>query len=101
MSTSQFTLISFLSITELCTSIYHALRVALERARPETEWNISGLEFSSNPGGGFGTKTNAVLTVPRSQLEHEIDFEARDAPSDRDSVFGKENFLVEAEADSA
>ena len=85
------------------------LRVALGRARPETEWSgkISGLEFSSKPGGragaqasvdrsrshctggGFGTST--ILTVPRSHLEHEVDLEAGDDASDEGSVRGKDN----------
>ena len=85
------------------------LRVALGRARPETEWNvkISGLKFSSNPGGGAGAQaladrsrshgtgggfgTNTILTVPQSHLEPEADIEARDGTSDEDSVRGKEN----------
>jgi hypothetical protein len=86
------------------------LRVALGRARPETEWSgkISGLEFTSNPGGragaqasvdglrshgtGGGFGTNTILTVPRSHLEHEVDIEARDhGASEEDSLRGKEN----------
>jgi hypothetical protein len=76
------------------------LRVALGRARPETEWSgkISGLEFNSNPGRGAGAQTltdrsrscgttggvgtNTILTVPRSYLEHEDDIEARDGVRD-------------------
>ena len=85
------------------------LRVALGRARPETEWSgkISGLEFGSNPGGragaqasadrsrshgtvgGFGT--NTIHTVPRSHLEHEVDIEAGNGPNDEGSSRGKEN----------
>jgi hypothetical protein len=67
------------------------LRVVLGRARPETEWSgeISGLKFSSNPGGGAESQapagrsrshgtggefgTNTIITVPRSDLEHEVD----------------------------
>jgi hypothetical protein len=84
------------------------LRVALGRARPETEWNdkISGLEFNSNSGGGAeavsadssrshgtggGFGTNAILTVPRTHLEHEFDHRARDGISNEVSVRGKEN----------
>ena len=73
------------------------LRVALGRARPDTEWSgkISGLEFCSNPGGAaqpsaaerlrlqgaagrFGT--NTILTVPRSNFGYEgdVNLEARD-----------------------
>ena len=83
------------------------LRVALGRARPETEWSgkMSGLAFSSNPGGrggaqtsadrsrshgtsgGFGT--NTILTVPRSHLEGDI--EARYGISDEDSARVTEN----------
>jgi hypothetical protein len=86
------------------------LRVALGRARPDTEWSgkISGLEFSSNPGGGApasatgrfrsqgtghgGFGTNTILTVPRSNFQHEVDvdIEARDTGSDMDAVAGKE-----------
>jgi hypothetical protein len=91
--------------------VFIMLRVALGRARPETEWSgkISGLEFTSNPGGRAGASasadgsrsrgtggrfgTNTILTVPRSHLEHEGDIEARDHDaSDEDSpVRGKEN----------
>jgi hypothetical protein len=85
------------------------LRVVLGRARPETEWSgkISGLQFTSNHGGGTGAQasadisrshgtgggfgTNTILTVPWSHLEHEVDIEARDATKDEDSVGGKEN----------
>ena len=85
------------------------LRVTLGRARPETEWSgkISGLEFSSNPGGGAGARASAdrsrshgavrgfgvdtILTVPRSHLEHDVDIETRDGIGDEDSVCGKEN----------
>jgi hypothetical protein len=83
--------------------VFIMLRVALNRARPETEWSgkISGVQFTSKPGGragapastdgsrshgtagGFGT--NTILTVPRSHLEHEADIEARDhGASDED-----------------
>jgi hypothetical protein len=83
------------------------LRVALGRARLETEWSgkISGLEFTSNHGGGaraqasadrshdtvggFGTST--ILTVPQSHLEHEVDIEATDGASNEDSLRGKED----------
>jgi hypothetical protein len=85
------------------------LRVALGRARPETEYSgrISGLEFSSNPGGGAGAqasadrtrshstgggvRTNTSLTISQSQMEHEVDIEVGDGVSDKDSVPGKEN----------
>ena len=85
------------------------LRVALGRARPETEWSgkISGLEFNSNPGGGAGAQasadrsrshgtgdgfgTNTILTVSRSHLEHDADIEASDGNSDEYSVRGTEN----------
>jgi hypothetical protein len=80
------------------------LRVALGRARPETEWSgkVSGLEFSSNPGGEtqtsadrkYGTDgrfgTNTILTVPPSHLDNEVDIEARNVISDEESVRGKE-----------
>jgi hypothetical protein len=91
--------------------VFIMLRVALGRARPETEWSgkISGLQFTSNPGGragaqasadglrshgaGGGFGTNTILTVPRSHFEHEVDIEARDhgASSEEDPLRGKEN----------
>jgi hypothetical protein len=83
------------------------LRVALGRARPNTEWSgkISRLEFSSNPGGGLGANatandrlrshstsgTSTVLTVPRSRAEHEVDIEAGDGASDERSACEKDN----------
>jgi hypothetical protein len=86
------------------------LRVAMGRARPETEWSgkISGLEFTSNPGGRAGALasaegsrsystggrfgTSTILTVPQSHLEHEVDIEARDhGASDADLMRGKVN----------
>jgi hypothetical protein len=87
------------------------LRIALGRARPETEWSgkISGLEFTSNPGGGAGAqasadgsrshgtsggfRTNTILTVPQSHLEHDrVDLEARKhGPSEEDSLRRKQN----------
>jgi hypothetical protein len=75
------------------------LRVALERARPDTEWSgkISGLEFVSDVGGGAGAQastgleTDTILTVRRSHLEHETDIEARDSASDLETITGKEN----------
>jgi hypothetical protein len=86
------------------------LRVALRRAYPDTEWSgkISGLEFNSNSGGeaqafatgrfrsqGTGGRfgTNTIFTVPRSNLECEVDvdLEARDVGSIMDAVAGKEN----------
>jgi hypothetical protein len=85
------------------------LRVSLGHARPEAEWSgkISGLEFSSNPGGRAGALasayglrshstggrfgTNTILTVLRSHFEHEVDIEARNhGASDEDSLHGKE-----------
>ena len=89
--------------------VFIMLRVALGRARPETEWSgkISGLEFRSNPGGGAGVQasadrsrshgnsggfgTNTILTVPRSHLEYEVDIETPDGISDESSVHAKEN----------
>ena len=86
------------------------LRVILGRARPDTEWSgkISGLQFSSNPGGGAqasGTggmrsqdtggrfDTDTILTVPRSNFEHEVnvELEARDVGRHMDVASGKEN----------
>jgi hypothetical protein len=84
------------------------LRVVLGHARPDTEWSseISELEFSSNPSGGGtqalanrsrshgtgdGFGTNTILTVPRSQLEHEVDIEAGNGIIDENSVHGTEN----------
>jgi hypothetical protein len=95
--------------TEDFAPVFIMLRVALGRARPETEWsgNVSGLKFGSNPrgrvgtqastdilrshstGGGFGT--NTILTVPRSHIEDDVDIEARDAISGEDSVCEKES----------
>jgi hypothetical protein len=91
------------------------IRVILGRAQPNSEWSgkISGIEFSSNPGGrvgeqastdrvrshgiraagGFGTDT--VLTVSGSHLRQEIDPEARDAGSDLDAVTEKGDFVIE------
>jgi hypothetical protein len=85
--------------------VFIMLCVALGRARPETEWSgkISGLQFTSNPGGragasasaigsrshdtGGGFGTNTILTVPHSHLEHEVDIEVRDhGASDEDSL---------------
>jgi hypothetical protein len=101
--------ITFNSIQDFAP-VFIMLRVAFGRARPETEWSgkISGLQFTSNPGGragasasadgsrshgtsgGFGT--NTILTVSRSHLEHEVDIEARDhGINDEDSLRGKEN----------
>jgi hypothetical protein len=85
------------------------LRVALHRARPDTEWSgqISELEFSSDADGrvaqalvdksrsrGTGVRSgiNASLAVPRSHMEYEIDPEARDGISDSDTLTNKGNF---------
>jgi hypothetical protein len=84
------------------------LRVALGRARPDTEWSgkISGLEFSSNPGGrvqvfatgrsrseGTGDRfgTNTILTALRSTSEHGVDvtLEAREVGSNMDAAAQK------------
>jgi hypothetical protein len=87
------------------------LRVALGRARPETEWStkISGLEFNSNPGGGTGTQAstgrsrshdagtrggfgiNTILTVTRSHLEPGVDVEPRRDGSSLDAITAKAN----------
>jgi hypothetical protein len=84
------------------------VRVALGRARPETEWSrkVSGLEFNSKPGGEaraqvsadrHGTDVsgefgiNTIVTVPRSHLEHGVDIEAGDGTSDGGSARGKES----------
>jgi hypothetical protein len=84
------------------------LRVALGRARSDTEWSgkISGLEFYSNPGTqasapgrlrsqgtsheGFGTST--ILMVPQSDLEDEPDADlgTRDVSSNMDTATGNE-----------
>jgi hypothetical protein len=96
-----------LNSTQNFAPVFIMLRVALGRARPETEWSgkISGLQFTSNPGGRAGALdgsrshgtagefgTNTILTVPRSHLEHEVDIEARDhGASDEDSLRGKTN----------
>jgi hypothetical protein len=101
--------ITFNSIQDFAP-VFIMLRVALGRARPETEWSgkISGMEFTSNPGGragasasadgsrsrgtGGGFGTNTILTVPRSHLEQEVDIEAGDhGASGENSVGGKEN----------
>jgi hypothetical protein len=87
--------------------VFIMLRVAVGRARPETEWKISGLKFTSNLGGGAGAQisedrsrshgtgggfgTNTIIAVPGGYLEPEIDIEARDGTSDEDSVHEKEN----------
>jgi hypothetical protein len=68
---------------------------------------MSGLEFSSNHGGGAGAQaladrsgshgtigefgTNTILTVPRSHLEHDVDIKARYSINNEDSMRGKEN----------
>jgi hypothetical protein len=62
------------------------LRVALGRARPETEWTgkISVLHFNSAPGVQesmrSGDATSTVLTVPRSDCGEEVDLEAHGKP---------------------
>jgi hypothetical protein len=90
--------------------VFIMLRIARGRARPETGWSgkISGLEFTSNPGGrvgasasadgsrsrgtGGGFGTNTILTVLRSDLEHEVDVKVRDhGASDEDLLRGKTN----------
>jgi hypothetical protein len=85
------------------------LRVAVGRDRSDTGWSdkISGMEFSSNPGGGAESSvtvnssmsqggtghsrygTNTILTAPRGHLEHEIDLEAREVGSDMDAAAEK------------
>jgi hypothetical protein len=79
------------------------LRVALGRARPDTEWSCknSGLDFTSDHSSGTGAQTSigrsrlhnscicggfrtdtTILTVPRSHLEYEIDLEVQGSVSD-------------------
>jgi hypothetical protein len=87
--------------------VFIMLRVALGRARPETEWSgkMSALEFSSNPGGGagaqasadrsksYGTRggcgTNTILAAPQSHLE--VDIEARYGINGEDSAGETDN----------
>jgi hypothetical protein len=87
------------------------LRVALGYACPDTEWSgkISEVQFNSNPrgraqtsatgrsssqgtGGRFGT--NTILTVLRSNVEHEVDvdLEAGDVGSDMNDAAKSEKF---------
>jgi hypothetical protein len=71
------------------------LRVALGRARPDTEWgSVSQLEFNVNPalekmqastrrtrsqGTNGGFETSTTLTIPRNHLDQwDADLEARD-----------------------
>jgi hypothetical protein len=86
------------------------LRVALGRARPDTEWSgkVSGLEFSPNPGhgarahaseltgwsrsratgtgAGGGFETSTILTAPRDHFEQEIDLEVGDAATGKGNL---------------
>jgi hypothetical protein len=62
------------------------LRVALGRARPDTEWSgkISGLQFNSAPGVQESVQSrdvaSIVLTVPNSRCREEVDLETNVEP---------------------